>query len=44
MRGSNVHAFWGVGLIKNLDLLNEALTAKLLSKSVQVGNFNAATR
>jgi hypothetical protein len=42
MRGSNLHALWDVGLIKNLDLLNEALTAKLLSKSVKVGDFNGA--
>ena len=36
MRGSNLHALWDVGLIKNLDLSNEALTAKLLPKSVRV--------
>lgn len=42
MRGSNLHALWDVGLIKNLDLSNEALTAKLLSKSVLVGDCNAA--
>jgi nuclease S1 len=42
MRGSNLHALWDVGLIKNLDLSNEALTAKLLPQSVRVGDFNGA--
>ena len=32
MRGSNLHALWDVGLIKHLDLTNEALPAKLLAK------------
>ena len=43
MRGSNLHALWDVGLIKNLDLSNEALTAKLLVKPVAAGTFNAAS-
>ncbi len=42
MRGSNLHALWDVGLIKNLDLSNEALAARLLAKPVKGGTFNAA--
>lgn len=42
MRGSNLHALWDVGLIKNLDLSNEELTARLLAKPVASGAFNAA--
>lgn len=43
MRGSNLHALWDMGLIKNLDMSNEALTARLLAKPVQAGAFNAAS-
>lgn len=43
MRGSNLHALWGVGLIKNPDLTNEALKARLLANPVQPGQFNAAS-
>ena len=43
MRGSNLHALWDVGLIKNLDMTTEALTAKLLAKPVSSGTFNAAS-
>jgi hypothetical protein len=43
MRGTNLHALWDVGLIKNLDLSNEALTARLVAKPVSVGTFNAAS-
>ena len=43
MRGSNLHALWDVGLIKNLDLTNEALTAKLLAKMGPAGGFSAAS-
>ena len=32
-----------MGLIKNLDLSNEALTTRLLAKQVQAGAFNAAS-
>jgi hypothetical protein len=42
IRGSNLHALWDVGLIKNLDLSSEALTSKLLAKPVPAGEFNAA--
>jgi hypothetical protein len=42
MRGSNLHALWDVGLIKNLDLSNETLTARLLARSFQAGEFDAA--
>jgi hypothetical protein len=43
MRGSNLHALWDVGLIKNLDLSNEALTARLLARQVPAGKLNAAS-
>jgi hypothetical protein len=43
MRGSNLHALWDVGLIKNLDVSNEALTARLAAMPVQVGEFRAAS-
>ena len=43
MRGSNLHALWDVGLIKNLDMSNEALTTRLLAKPVQAGVFNATS-
>jgi hypothetical protein len=43
MRGSNLHALWDVGLLKNLDLSNEALTARLLVKPIQAGEFSAAS-
>ncbi len=43
MRGSNLHALWDVGLIKNLDLSNEALTTRLLAKPVKAGEFSAAS-
>ena len=33
MRGSNLHALWDTGLIKNLDMTNEALVAKMGSVS-----------
>jgi hypothetical protein len=42
MRGSNLHALWDVGLIKNLDVSNAVLTARLAARSVQVGEFNSA--
>ncbi len=42
MKGTNLHALWDVGLIKNLHLSNEALTAVLLAKPVPNGDFNAA--
>jgi len=42
MRGSNLHALWDTGLIKNLDMTNETLVAKLglvpsLANVVQLG-------
>ena len=43
MRGSNLHALWDVGLIKNLEMTNEALTTKLQAKPVPTGTFNAAS-
>jgi hypothetical protein len=42
MRGTNLHALWHMGLIKNLDLSTGALTTRLLTRSVEVGEFNAA--
>ena len=43
MRGSNLHALWDVGLIKNLDLSNDALTTRLQAKPVPTGAFNATS-
>lgn len=41
MRGSNLHALWDVGLIKNLEMSSEALTARLSVKPVQTGELSA---
>ncbi len=38
MRGSNLHALWDFGLIKNVDMSNEALTARLRAKPVVSGS------
>jgi hypothetical protein len=43
MRGSNLHALWDVGLIKNLEMSNETLTTRLLAKPAQAGAFSAAS-
>ena len=43
MRGSNLHALWDVGLIKNLEMSTEALTTRLLAKPVASGAFNAVS-
>ena len=43
MRGSNLHALWDVGLIKNMVLTNEALTARLQAKPVHGGEFSATS-
>ena len=41
MRGKNLHALWDVGLIKNLDMTNESLAARLAGTPVQVGELSA---
>lgn len=43
LRGSNLHALWDVGLIKNMDMSNEALTTRLLATPVQTAEFNATS-
>ena len=42
MKGTNLHALWDVGLIKNLDVSNETLTSALLAKPVPIKEFSAA--
>jgi len=44
MRGSNLHALWDTGLIKNLDMTNEALVAKIgpVSSLTNVMQLSAA--
>jgi len=44
MRGSNLHALWDTGLIKNLAMSNEALVAKLqaIPRPTLGGDFSAA--
>jgi nuclease S1 len=41
-RGTNLHALWDTGLIENTGLDAVAMTAKLLAKQMQNGDFNAA--